>query len=280
MSEEKPVRGRKPLEPPDDTTIGTQPWTAWVVAALGVILVVIVVFLALDRAQTTARRQAAQQSASVVGGLVVQAIPTANATASSPVVAVPAQVTATLGAIVLDNATSTPVADAPVAEEATDAPAEVAQAEATVTPAGEEPDAVETADVMDEAMEQEAAEAALEPTETAPTVTPLPSVATPAAPTSTPRAVSPLHVPAVAPVVVAPGDGLRGEANGVRLYADADPNAAVLEAAAVLAGLTVVEPSGDFEDYPILRFGHNWARVRAADGLVGWVIIDNLERVP
>lgn len=263
MSDEKPARPQKPLEPTDDTTIGTQPWTAWVVAALGIILVVIVVFLALDRAETTARRQAARQSAPTVGGLVVASpVPTAAAVAVQ-VTSTPLQVTAAVGAIVLGGETPTPAPEEDVEGTEPLATTIVTEEAGEPEPATPEP-----------AEETESAETA---TAEAPVATEVPPTPEPATPT--PRAQSVARVPAVAPVVVEPGDRLRG-GDRVRLYADADPKAPVLDAVAAVNGLIVLEPSGDFSDYPILRFGHNWARVRAADGLVGWVIIDTMERVP
>jgi hypothetical protein len=33
----------------------------------------------------------------------------------------------------------------------------------------------------------------------------------------------------------------------------------------------VLAPSGDYADYPVVVDGVGWVRVRAADGLVGWV---------
>ncbi len=62
--------------------------------------------------------------------------------------------------------------------------------------------------------------------------------------------------------------------DGVTLRADAADDALILQRYAVGEALEVVEPSGDYEDYPITIGGQEWVRVRAGDGLVGWLPID------
>ena len=63
----------------------------------------------------------------------------------------------------------------------------------------------------------------------------------------------------------------------LRIYAAPEPAAATL--AEYVAGdlLTVVEPPGDIASYPVELNGVLWYRVRAADGLVGWVMADGIE---
>lgn len=240
MSEQQPAPPPKPIEQTDDTTVGTQPWAAWIVAALGVILVVIVVYLALERANEMARRQAAEQVVPIVGGMVVSSpAPTADAPASAPTIP---PVTATLGAKVMGDA--------------------------------EDGDSVPTGEAAEEAAApgaEDTSSASSEATDEPDTPTPMPA-------TSTPRAIT--RVPAVEPAVFAPGDAVITPGTRLTLYADATLDATVLDAIAPNTTLTVLEPSGDFTAYPVLRDGHNWVRVRAVDGLAGWIVADNVLAAP
>jgi hypothetical protein len=59
----------------------------------------------------------------------------------------------------------------------------------------------------------------------------------------------------------------------LRLYADVDPNGQRLAQYEAGAEFIVVEP-GDYETYPVDMNGVRWYRVRAQDGLVGWVMAD------
>jgi hypothetical protein len=63
----------------------------------------------------------------------------------------------------------------------------------------------------------------------------------------------------------------------VEIYADAAPNALLLDSVGAGIALEVLDPSGDFESYPVEAGGYGWVRVRAADGLVGWVRTDQVE---
>ncbi|HRA68609.1 MAG TPA: SH3 domain-containing protein [Caldilinea sp.] len=65
----------------------------------------------------------------------------------------------------------------------------------------------------------------------------------------------------------------------LRIYASPDPNSLTL--AEYTAGdlFTVIEPPGDVSAYPVELNGVRWYRVRAGDGLVGWVIADGIEPV-
>lgn len=57
----------------------------------------------------------------------------------------------------------------------------------------------------------------------------------------------------------------------LRIYADADPAAPVRAEYAVGTAFVVLEPGGDYGAYPVEVGGVPWYRVRAEDGLVGWV---------
>jgi hypothetical protein len=63
---------------------------------------------------------------------------------------------------------------------------------------------------------------------------------------------------------------------GATLRADANANALVLQRYVVGEALDVVEPSGDYEAYPVTIDDRDWVRVRAADGLVGWLPLNVL----
>ena len=62
----------------------------------------------------------------------------------------------------------------------------------------------------------------------------------------------------------------------VRLYADASQQAPVMNEYLSNATFTLLEPSGDYTAYPVTQEGKAWYRLRAADGLVGWVPTDEL----
>ncbi len=62
--------------------------------------------------------------------------------------------------------------------------------------------------------------------------------------------------------------------DGVTLHADAAGDSLILQRYAVGEALEVLEPSGDYADYPISIDGQEWVRVRAGDGLVGWLPVD------
>jgi hypothetical protein len=71
--------------------------------------------------------------------------------------------------------------------------------------------------------------------------------------------------------VVAQGEAL--------LYAQPDPTAQVLERYAEGAEFEILEPSGDYDRYPVAAGDVRFIRVRTADGLVGWVDIQALSPV-
>jgi hypothetical protein len=59
-----------------------------------------------------------------------------------------------------------------------------------------------------------------------------------------------------------------------RLYADADLKAPVLNVYAAGDTFNVIEPGGAITAYPVIRDGRTWYRIQAADGLVGWILVD------
>ncbi len=75
--------------------------------------------------------------------------------------------------------------------------------------------------------------------------------------------------------------GVEVQARGMlRIYAAAEPNAPTLAEYAAGDRFTVLGPPGDIVVYPVELSGVRWYRVRAEDGLVGWVMADGIEIVP
>jgi hypothetical protein len=80
-------------------------------------------------------------------------------------------------------------------------------------------------------------------------------------PTPTPR----VHTPGQE-VVVSSESG-----EPVVMYADANRESPLLEIYREGASFTVLAPSGEYVEYPVVRGETAWYRVRDVDGLVGWV---------
>jgi hypothetical protein len=76
------------------------------------------------------------------------------------------------------------------------------------------------------------------------------------------------------------GQAAIAKAATLRLYADADPNSPLLDAYVAGTRFEVLEPSGEYDSYPVRHGGAAWVRVRAEDGLVGWAEIDGLTLMP
>ena len=84
-------------------------------------------------------------------------------------------------------------------------------------------------------------------------------------PTATP---APVATPT--PVVWSAGTKLRGGA-AIRLLAEPAADASPLSEYPGATVFTILEPDGDFNAYPVEIDGAQWYRVRAADGLAGWL---------
>lgn len=102
---------------------------------------------------------------------------------------------------------------------------------------------------------------------TAPTATPVTEKPDPAS--DEPKSLG--EVTVGASVTAASSDG-----SGVRVYSDARAVAAVMELYQNGAEFVVLEPSGEYDTYPVEENGTQWVRVMADDGLVGWAIVAEL----
>jgi hypothetical protein len=64
----------------------------------------------------------------------------------------------------------------------------------------------------------------------------------------------------------------------VRVYPEANPRTQAMGEYAAAATFAVIEPGADYAGYPVETNEVRWYRVRASDGLVGWVMADGLEQ--
>lgn len=100
---------------------------------------------------------------------------------------------------------------------------------------------------------------------------------TPVLPTPTPVPPTPTPVPILEPgaqVRVANTDG-----QGIRLRADASTESITYEIVNEGDLFEVLEPSNDYESYPVEAEGYQWVRIQGEDGLTGWTIRDYLAPV-
>lgn len=65
----------------------------------------------------------------------------------------------------------------------------------------------------------------------------------------------------------------------LRIYAAAEPNVPTLDEYAAGDRFTILGPPDDVTIYPVELAGVRWYRVRAVDGLAGWVIADGIEPI-
>jgi hypothetical protein len=68
-----------------------------------------------------------------------------------------------------------------------------------------------------------------------------------------------------------PGSTVAASFNALLMRLEPSPSAGVMETYAKGSQFDVLEPIDPFEPYPVTVGGINWLRVRAEDGLVGWI---------
>jgi hypothetical protein len=64
------------------------------------------------------------------------------------------------------------------------------------------------------------------------------------------------------------------------MRAEPSKSAPVLDSYGPGAFFVVMEPDGDFPSPVVLQEGEAWVRVRAEDGLAGWVLVVDLDPSP
>jgi hypothetical protein len=95
--------------------------------------------------------------------------------------------------------------------------------------------------------------------------------------TAIPPTPTPTPIPVLQPgqrVQIANTDG-----EGIRFRADASTESLTQEIYNDGTRFTVLEPSGDYDGYPVEAQGFRWYRLQADDGLVGWTVYEFLEIV-
>lgn len=113
-------------------------------------------------------------------------------------------------------------------------------------------------------------------TESSPAASVTPAAGGMVMPSATATEPSPTVVPnAVQDTSPVPGQILLA-VDRVRLYADASEQSIVLNQYASTTAFTLLAPSGEYTEYPVQREGIEWYRLRATDGLVGWLPVATL----
>jgi hypothetical protein len=80
---------------------------------------------------------------------------------------------------------------------------------------------------------------------------------------------------AAKPAGLQPGQTVAANApEGLRLYADATSSSPIRDVYTAGALFTLLESSDKYKEYPVSLDNHQWYRLRAADGLVGWAMMD------
>jgi hypothetical protein len=273
-----------------DPNQDVQPWLGWMAAVLVVFIIVVAVAMGMERTGNQRMAEAEVRMTPLVGGM---ALPVTAGTASgepevAEVTPLPAAVTETVaitgGEILTDTEEVTGTVEmsetgalsetdsVTVTDEVSD---EVAVTDVvTITDVVTVTDEITvTVDVTPEVTAETAPEVGATE-ETSATVEAVPAE---------PRAPRPTATPVPSPTVIVnpptfeEGQIVTSNVQRVAVHADASLSAVVMDSYATGVALEVLPPSGSYTAYPVEVDGHGWVRVRATDGLVGWVMTDQVE---
>ena len=98
-----------------------------------------------------------------------------------------------------------------------------------------------------------------------------------AIPTETPAPAEPTEVPP--PTIFEAGQNavvVSTSSSGARLHLTPSADAPTLDVYQSGVRVTVIETTSGYDAYPVEVDGEDWYRVRIEDGLVGWVLAENL----
>ena len=74
-----------------------------------------------------------------------------------------------------------------------------------------------------------------------------------------------------------PGENVVSQVSDLPLRMESSASSSIMEAYRVGAEFEVLEPANAAAPYPVMAEGVGWIRVRAEDGLVGWVVVDDVQ---
>lgn len=281
-------RGGNRNSPKGNPNQDVQPWLGWIAALLVVVIVVVAVALGMERTNMQRTGAPEVRMTPLVGGMQMPvSTETSVSVAAAEITPLPADTpTSNVTGTITDTETITMVTVIPVVTESLtdtetltetvnvtdrEVDTETVVTETTVSVDGSAliTDDVPSATVVDENNDIEEGETP-ESAESTPT-----AVATPR-PRPTPRSSPTPQLPTV-DRVFAVGDSVVATVGRVEIHADASQESMVLDSFGPGVVLDVIDPSGDYVEYPVRVEGFGWVRVRAADGLVGWVQTDQVE---
>lgn len=290
----KQTRGSNRNGRKGDPNQDVQPLLGWLAALLVVVIVVVAVAMGMERTNNQRNSAAEVRMTPLVGGIEMPVATETGAAvaAASEVTPIPEAISETTGITMVNVITTedtftatgemTPTETLTASEGITATEGMTATESLTSSAEITATEAVTDSVVMTESeTPQETVTTAATATEepTAPAEATATEEATAEAtataaprPTATPRPTAVVDAP-----VLAAGDMVGAVDGRVEIYADASLDALVLDSFGTGVELEVLDPSGDYETYPVVVDGHGWARVRAADGLVGWVMTDRVE---
>lgn len=259
------------------------PWLGWIAALLVVVIVVVAVAMGMERTSNQRNGPAEVRMTPLVGGMAVAVateVATPGDTEVAEVTPLPANVAETAAISGSVEITSTEVLTDTDTFTLTGEMTPTESLTSTVEITGTEEmssEVVATAEVTatDDALATVVATETVSPTtEVTAEATAMPTPRPTVRPSATTR---PTATPTVDMQVFEPGDIVQASQGRVEIHADASSDSMVLDSYGPVVALEVVDPSGDYSGYPVEADGHGWVRVRATDGLVGWVMTDQVE---